>query len=61
MKINLDFKIVPFRYSPQSQRFFSLAQKELPAVAFLSQEKIAFLPSGLPLQSGAEHILLKKR
>jgi hypothetical protein len=37
-----------------------LAQKELPAVAFLSQEKIAFLPSGLPLQSGAEPVLLKK-
>jgi hypothetical protein len=33
--------------------FFLFSQQELPAVALLLPEKIAFIASGLPLHSGA--------
>jgi len=41
-------------FSPFQKAFFASSQQELPLVALLLQQNIAFLHSGLPLLSGAE-------
>jgi hypothetical protein len=42
-----------FCFSPRYKSFFSMPLQELPLVALQSQEKIAFIVSGLPQLSGA--------
>jgi type II secretory pathway component PulF len=43
----------PFTLALLQKTFFVSSQQELPAVALLLLQKIAFLQSGLPLLSGA--------
>ncbi len=42
-----------------SQSCFCQAQKELPSVAFLVLQKLAFFNKSFPLQSGAENTTTK--
>ena len=56
---NIFFVPIPaFRCSPRFKSFFSMLQQELPLVALLLLEKIAFKTSGLPLQSGAVAVII---
>ncbi len=46
-------ELIPlFITSPRTPSHFSTPQKELPLVALLGQEKLAFGAPGFPLQSG---------
>ena len=46
-------ELIPlFITSPRTISHFSTSQKELPLVALLGQEKLAFGAPGFPLQSG---------
>jgi hypothetical protein len=56
LKININFFCAyfqPFALALVIKAFFLFSQQELPAVALLLPEKIAFIASGLPLLSGA--------